>query len=440
MKQIKRNVSPYQLLIIIFIGLILLGTLLLKLPFSTSEKISWVDALFTATSASTVTGLVVFDTGHTFSLFGELVILLLIQLGGLGIMSFALLVFIMLGRKINFKKRLLFQQTLNQHSFEGIIHLVKHLFIISICLELLATILLSIKWVPEYGWWKGIYISFFHAISSFNNAGFSLWPDSLTRYVGDPLINIVISCLFILGGIGFTVLLDIWQNRKFKKLTLHSKIMILCTLIVNFVVMFLLLILEYHNPNTLGTLPTLSDKLWASYFQATSPRTAGFNSLDIGKLDEATLFIMILLMFVGAGSASTGGGIKLTTFVVILFGVISFLKGKTNILIAKRSINESFIFRSLAISTIALIFISVAVFMLNITEKASFLSLLFEVISAFGTVGLSMGITSSLTVIGKLILIFIMFLGKIGPLTLALSLAKVEKVSINYPNEDILTG
>ncbi len=301
-------------------------------------------------------------------------------------------------------------------------------------------IFLSIRWVPEFGFWKGIYLSFFHAISAYNNAGFSLWSDSLMRYVGDPLVNIVISLLFIIGGIGFTVLADIWQKKSFKKLSLHSKIMIVGTLILNFIAMFFIFTLEYNNPNTLGGLHSLSDKLWASYFQATSPRTAGFNSLDISQLDHSTIFLMIILMFVGAGSGSTGGGIKLTTFMVIILGVISFLKGRREIEIANRSISENFIFRSLAISTIALIFISIAVFILSITEKADFIKILFEVISAFGTVGLSMGITASLSVIGKIIIVFIMFLGKIGPLTLALSLAKPVNSRIKYPNEDILTG
>ncbi|PEL13851.1 TrkH family potassium uptake protein [Bacillus sp. AFS017336] len=436
----KADISPYQLLILVFGCFVTLGTILLKLPFATTKSISWIDALFTATSASTVTGLGVVDTEKTFTLFGELVITFLIQFGGLGIMSFAILVFIMLGKKIGIKERILVQQALNQNSIGGVIKLVKNLFIISFLVEFIAMIFLSIRWVPEYGFGRGVYLSFFHAISAYNNAGFSLFSDNLIRYVGDPLINIVVSLLFIIGGIGFTVLADIWQKKSFKKLSLHSKIMLVGTLLLNFIAMFFIFTLEYNNPNTLGGLHSLSDKLWASYFQATSPRTAGFNSVDISQLDHSTIFLMIILMFVGAGSGSTGGGIKLTTFMVIILGVISFLKGRREIEIANRSISENFIFRSLAISTIALIFISIAVFILSITEKADFIKILFEVISAFGTVGLSMGFTASLSVIGKLIIVFIMFLGKIGPLTLALSLAKPVNSRIKYPNEDILTG
>ncbi|WP_044748891.1 TrkH family potassium uptake protein [Bacillus alveayuensis] len=439
MKLRSIRLNPHQLLILVFSIFIILGTLLLKLPFSTTHSISWVDAFFTATSAMTVTGLVVMDTAETYTLFGEIVIMSLIQLGGLGIMSFALLIFMMLGKKIGLKERLLIQQALNQTSLEGIVKLVKNLFIFSFVIEFIAMVFLAFRWVPEFGWGKGIYYSIFHAISAFNNAGFALWSDSLMRYVGDPIINIGITFLFIIGGIGFSVLSDLWYKKSFRKLSLHSKLMIVGTLIINLFAMFFIFVLEYSNPNTLGPLST-GDKIWASYFQAVTPRTAGFNTIDIGSLNESTISLFLLLMFVGAGSASTGGGIKLTTFVVILLSVITFLKGKHEIVVARRSIADSFIFKSLAISTISLVFVFAAVFILNITEKAPFLMILFEVISAFGTVGLSMGLTGDLSVIGKIVIIIVMFVGKLGPLTLAFSLAKPEKAKIRYPNEDILTG
>jgi trk system potassium uptake protein len=439
MKHKSIQLSPPQLLILIFACFIGLGTVLLKLPFATTERISWLDALFTATSAMTVTGLVVVDTESVFTLFGEIVIVLLIQLGGLGIMSFAVLIYIMLGKKIGMKERLIIQQALNQTSIGGVIRLVINLFIYSIIIELFGMCLLAISWVPEMGWTKGLYYSFFHSISAFNNAGFALWSDSLMRYVGDPVVNIAITFLFILGGIGFTVLTDIWKKKKFKTLSLHSKLMIIGTLVLNVFSMVTIFILEYANPKTLGPL-SLSEKIWASYFQAVTPRTAGFNTIDIGSLNESTIFLILLLMFIGAGSASTGGGIKLTTFIVIILAVISYLKGKKDIVVGRRSINETLVFRSLAISAIGLFFVFIAVFILNITEKASFTKVLFEVISAFGTVGLSMGITGSLTIVGKIVIIFIMFVGKLGPLTLAFSMAKPEQAKIRYPSEDILTG
>ncbi|USK57824.1 TrkH family potassium uptake protein (plasmid) [Cytobacillus solani] len=434
------RLNPSQLLVFVFLVFILLGTLMLKLPIATTDSVSWIDALFTATSAMTVTGLAVVDTGTAYTIFGQLVILLLIQVGGLGIMSFAVLIFIMLGKKIGFKERLIIQHALNQTSIGGVIKLVRNLFIYSFTIEIMAMLILAIRWVPEYGWGKGMYYSFFHSISAFNNAGFSIWSDSLMQYVGDPLVNLVITFLFIIGGIGFTVLMDIWHKRNYKKLSLHSKLMIVGTFVLNLLAMIIVFALEYGNPNTLGSLTTLGDKIWASYFQAVTTRTAGFNTLDIANLHEGTITLMLLLMFVGAGSASTGGGIKLTTFIVIVLSVLTFLREKSQIKIANRSIKDKVIFRSLAILTISNMFIFVNVLILNITEPKPFLQLLFEVISAFGTVGLSMGITAELSDIGKLIIVFTMFFGKLGPLTLAFSLAKPVQEKIRYPSEDILTG
>jgi trk system potassium uptake protein len=434
------NLNPSQLLVLVFAVFIFIGTILLKLPFATEDSITWLNALFTATSAMTVTGLAVVDTESAFTLFGEIVIVSLIQLGGLGIMSFAILIYMVLGKKIGIKQRIVVQQALNQTSIGGVILLVRNLFIFSLTIEAIAMLLLAIRWVPQFGWGKGLYYSFFHSISAFNNAGFALWSDSLMGFVGDPIINIVITLLFIIGGIGFTVLADMWRKKRFRKLSLHSKMMIIGTFIINLVAMFIIFILEYHNPNTLGGLNSLGDKLWASYFQAVTPRTAGFNSLDISALQEDTIFLFLILMFIGAGSASTGGGIKLTTFLVILFSVITFLKGKEETVLGKRAISLTIVLRSLAISTIALFLICLGIFIMNITEEAPFIQVVFEVISAFGTVGLSMGITGSLTAIGKAVIIFVMFAGKLGPLTMAFSLANATESRIKYPREDVLTG
>jgi trk system potassium uptake protein len=440
MKKRKMNVTPPRLLVLVFLFFIIVGTLLLKLPFATSVSISWLDALFTSTSAMTVTGLIVVDTGTAYTLFGEIVIMCLIQIGGLGIMSFAVLIFIMLGKKIGFKERLLIQQALNQPTIGGVIRLVKNLFLFSFIVEAFALILLASKWIPEYGWGKGFYYSLFHSISAFNNAGFSIWPDSLMGYAGSPLVNIVITALFIIGGIGFTVLTDLWYTKTLRRLSLHTKLMLIGTFIINLVAMIVIFVLEVNNPKTIGELP-LMDQLLGSYFQAVTPRTAGFNTLDIGSMEHSTLLFIIFLMFIGAGSASTGGGIKLTTFVVILLSVITFLKDKGEIQVLRRTIDQSFIYRALAISIISILLVFGALFILNISEQnAPFIQILFEVVSAFGTVGLSMGLTGSLTSIGKCIIIFVMFAGKLGPLTLAFSLARPRKEKIRYPKEDILTG
>lgn len=436
-KMIRFN--PSQLLVTIFAVGIAGGSALLMLPVSTHEPIRWIDALFIATSAMTVTGLATVDPGSTFTYTGQFIIAMLIQLGGLGIMSFGVLIYLLLGRKIGIKERLVMQTALNQTSIGGVINLVKYLFYFSLSIEFIAMIFLSFRWIPEYGWSKGLFYSFFHAISAFNNAGFALWPDNLMRYVGDPLVNLVLSSLFIIGGIGFTVLVDVWRKRSFKKLSLHTKLMLVGTLVINVTAMFIIFAIEYSNPATLGDLSSGS-KLLASYFQAVSPRTAGFNTLDIASLEDTTLFLMVILMFIGAGSASTGGGIKLTTAIIILLATITFLRGREEISIAKRSINSRYIVKALAITVASLLFVLVAVFILTLSENLTFMEILFEVVSAFGTVGLSMSVTPKLSDLGKEVIIFIMFLGKVGPLTLLFSIAKPQKQKIKYPNEDILTG
>ncbi|MRX72125.1 Ktr system potassium transporter B [Bacillus lacus] len=433
------HLSPPQVLALSFLSFITIGTILLKLPFASTTYISWIDALFTATSAITVTGLVVVDTGIDFSVFGQVVIMCLIQLGGLGLMTFAVLIILVLGKKIGLQQRILVQESLNQTSLGGIVRLVKMLFVFTIIIESIAFTFLSIRWVPEYGWKEGMYQSLFHTVSAFNNAGFSLWSDSLSGYVGDPTVNIVITFLFITGGLGFTVLADMWYKKNFRKLSLHSKLMMIGTFFINIFAFFLIFILEYANPATLGTLP-LSEKLWGAYFQAVTPRTAGFNSIEIGDMTTPAILLIIVLMFIGAGSASTGSGIKVTTFIIMVLATITFLKGRLETVAFKRTIKQQTILRALAIIVISLLFIFIMLFILTITENAPFLIILFEVISAFGTVGLSMGLTGELSTVGKQVIIVMMFIGRIGPLTLAFTLARRQKSAVRYPDEEIFTG
>lgn len=433
------NLSAPQILTLIYFVIIVFGTLLLKLPIATTRSISWVDALFSSTSAMTVTGLMVVDTGQVFTTFGEIVILLLIQMGGLGIMTFAVFIFIIIGKKIGLRERLIMQQSLNQTSMGGIIYLAKRLFFYSIITEFIGAVFLTLRWGPEIGWMKGIHAAIFHSVSAFNNAGISIWSDSLTQYAGDPIVNIVITVLFMIGGLGFTVLIEIWNKKYFKEFSLHAKLMIIGTFIINVIAVILVFILEYSNPNTLGPM-SLPDKIWAAYFQGVVPRSAGFNTIDTGGMESTTLLMTTFLMFIGAGSGSTGGGIKLTTFIVMILSVSMFLKGKAELVVFKRTIPQSVIIRSLAISFLAGGLIIIAVFILSITEQASLGELIFETTSAFGTVGMSMGITSHLSTIGRIIIILVMFIGRIGPLTLAFSFAKQDEPPIKYPKENILTG
>ncbi|KUP05027.1 Ktr system potassium transporter B [Bacillus coahuilensis m2-6] len=430
--------NPSQLLVIVFLAGITFGAFFLRLPFATTDGITITDAFFTATSAMTVTGLASVDTGTTFTLFGELVILALIQLGGLGIMTFAVLIYILLGRKIGLKERMLVQQALNHIHLGGVIALVRKLFIYSIVIELLATGLLSIRWVPQYGWAEGVYVSFFHSVSAFNNAGFSVWSDSLSQYAFDPVINVIIPFYLFLEELGLTVLVDLWSKDKIRKLSLHTKLMIVGTLVLNVVATLTILLLEYQNPATLGSL-SFFDKLQAAFFQGVSPRTAGFNTIDIGSMDESSLFLCFS-MFIGGGSASTAGGIKLTTFIIIALAVITFIKGKREVVIWRKTIPTMQVYRALSITTMGVLFAGVAIFLLNITDTMAFFPIAFEVVSAFGTVGLSMGITGSLSIVGKWIIMIVMVIGKLGPLTLAFTLTRTSQVKISYPEEEVLTG
>ncbi|WP_173915286.1 TrkH family potassium uptake protein [Halobacillus sp. Marseille-Q1614] len=431
--------NPPQVVISLFISIILIGTLLLCLPISSTEGISVIDALFTATSAMTVTGLVVVDTGTAFTLFGQMIILILIQLGGIGIMTFAVLIYIAVGKKIGIKQRLLLKQALNQSAIGGVVSLAKKLFLFSLLVELIAVFFLASKWIPEMGWGQGIYASIFHAVSAFNNAGFSIWSDSLSGYVDDPFVNIIISVLFIIGGIGFTVVFDLWKSKEFNHLSLQTKVMVVGTLAINVFSFLMIFFLEFNNPQTLANLSNFG-KIQAAYFQAVTPRTAGFNTLDIGQMEESSLFFIITLMFIGGGSASTAGGVKLTTVLTILLATLFFFKGKEHIVIFNRSITMHIVLKALSLTIGSACVVIITIFILELTEDAPFLTIVFESISAFGTVGLSMGLTGSLTLVGKITIILTMLIGKLGPLTFAFAFAKQTSDLVKYPKEDILTG
>ncbi len=327
------NISPPQTLALSFLIIIAIGACLLKLPGASTTYISWVDALFTATSATTVTGLVVVDTGADFTVFGQTVIMCLIQIGGLGLMTFAVLVIMMIGKKIGLQQRILVQEAFNQTSLGGLVRLVKHLFIFTIVIEFVAFLILSIRWVPEYGLQKACFIVCLTRFQPLTMRG-SPVAGQLVSICGRPDCQHCHHRPFHYRGIGFTVLLDLWTKRNFRTLSLHSKLMIVGTLIINTTAALLIFILEYSNPGTLGGLP-LADKMWGAYFQGVTPRTAGFNTLDIAQMTTPSLLLTIVLMFIGAGSASTGSGIKLTTFIVMILATITFLRGKSETVVFK---------------------------------------------------------------------------------------------------------
>lgn len=434
------RLSPPQALILSFVALSLVGTLLLRLPAASHASTSWSQALFTAVSAATVTGLAVVDTGTHFTLFGQWVLLFLIQSGGLGLMTFGVFISYVLSHKFSFSQRAALSEALNQSGQEDLWRLLRWMLGFTFGMELLGTALLALKWVPEMGWSRGIYFSFFHAVSAFNNAGFGLRADNLMAYVGDPVVNAVISALFISGGIGFVIVADMAGKRRFQEYALYTKLMLIGTLVVNVAATLLVLALEYRNPATLGGLASLGDRLWAAWFQAVAPRTAGFNTLDIAALLPSTGMLVMVLMFIGGGSGSTASGIKLSTFVVLVLATRAFLLSQDRPVVFGRSVDSSTMLKALAIAIISLFCVVIGTFVLTITESAPFFDLAFEVMSAFGTVGLSRGITANLSDMGQGVIMLLMLIGRVGPLTLAFTLANRSRAAIQYPAGQINVG
>ncbi|MBO8126845.1 MAG: Trk family potassium uptake protein [Firmicutes bacterium] len=435
---------PAQILVLGFGILILLGAILLSLPIASSsgERLPFLDALFTSTSAVAVTGLVVVDTGTYFSLFGQLVILVLIQIGGLGFMTMTTLLALLLGKRISLRERLIMQEALNKLSLSGVVHLTVRVLQLAAAFEAVGAFFLAFKFVPLYGWAKGIYYSIFHSISAFNNAGFDLMGGfrSLQGFQSSLLVNTVIAVLVICGGLGFTVLLDIGVKRRFSRLSLHSKVVIIMTVVLLVLGCVVFFLLEYSNQDTLGRL-TLPRKMLVSFFQSVVPRTAGFSTVDIGRLTSPTLFFLIFLMFIGASPGSTGGGIKTSTAGALLAAAWSVIQGNEEVELLNRRLPKEIVYRALAIFLMALGLLSVAAMGLAVTEPYPFLKVLFEAASAFGTVGLSTGITPELSAPGKIIIILLMYIGRLGPMTAAAALAqRMQAKSFRFPEEKIVVG
>jgi len=438
----EKKLSPPQVLALGFLAAIAVGTILLNLPAASSigKSIGFINALFTATSATCVTGLIVLDTGKDFSTFGQLVILILLQCGGLGIMTMSTMFAFLVGKKISLRQRLIMQESLNQFSIGGLVRLAKYILIFTAAIEITGAIILFFCWQRIYSPLQALYLAVFHSISAFCNAGFSLFSDSLIRYKGDLAINLTFIILIILGGIGFLVLLELFQYRKNGILSLHARLALKISFILTLIGFIMIFFIESQNISSMGNLD-FSEKIYSSIFQSITARTAGFNTIHIGSMQNATLFLMIILMFIGASPSSTGGGVKTTTFGLLILYVWSSLKGKEEIQIFKRRISQDIIVKALTVITLSLGLVIIMTTLLSYTEGEDFIKVLFEVVSAFGTVGLSTGITSSLSIAGKIIIIITMFTGRIGPLSLALSLIqKREPEMIRYPEEKIMVG
>ncbi|MGI6197652.1 MAG: TrkH family potassium uptake protein [Candidatus Cloacimonadaceae bacterium] len=436
--------NPPITVMLSFIFVILTGTVLLMMPASSAQGqvTAPVDALFIATSATCVTGLVVVDVGTHFSLFGQLVILLLIQVGGLGLMTISTAFAIALGQRLTLKLESTMYKVVGGSQSLNVLVLLKNIMLATLIIESLGAAFLYLRFRLDFTPLQAFYQSVFHAVSAFCNAGISLLPCNLSSYVGDYIVNIGITGLIILGGIGFNVIIDlqhyIFRRGKVRKLTLHSKIVLLVTAILLALGTISFFFLEYH-----GVMQgfSIKERILTSWFNSVSARTAGFNVIDIGSLSKASMLITIVLMFIGASPGSTGGGIKTTTIAVLALSIIGMFKGTRDLTIFNRKIPNSNSREATSLIVLSALIIFIVLFVLLLVEPFSFEDLLFEAVSAFGTAGLSTGITPILTSFGKLLIIFLMYVGRIGPLTLIYAFAvKKSAVNLGYAEEKIAIG
>ncbi|WP_243139949.1 TrkH family potassium uptake protein [Romboutsia faecis] len=445
------SMDPAKVMVIGFAAVVLFGAFLLNLPMATKsgESIGLLDALFTATSAVCVTGLVVVDTATYWSHFGQIVIITLIQIGGLGFMTIATMFALLTKKKINLRERLLIQESLNQKDLSGMVKLTRYVILITFLIEGIGAILLSFTFIPQFGLGRGIWYSIFHAISAFCNAGFDLMGSvsgpftSLTSYVDNFMIVMTISALIILGGIGFPVMLDVIRTKKASRLNMHSKIVIVTTAILIGIGSIFIFVVEFNNPKTLGTL-SFPGKLLASFFQSVTTRTAGFNTIDLTLIKESSLFVMMILMFIGASPASTGGGIKTTTLASLVITVRSFISGKGDIEVYERRISGGTITKAIGIFFIATALVVFGTLALSLTDEGfTLVECGFEIVSAIATVGLSIGGSPNLTTMGKVVVMIAMFIGRVGSLTIFVALLSKgarKKPPVRYPEGKIIVG
>ncbi|MDZ7261475.1 MAG: TrkH family potassium uptake protein [candidate division KSB1 bacterium] len=449
------RITPHRIIIGSFFTIIILGALLLQLPQAAKgPPIRLVDALFTATSATCVTGLVVVDTGSRFSVFGQLVILFLIQVGGLGIMTFSTFFIFLITHRFSVRGREITQQTLGQQPIRNLSAVLASVFGMTIAIEAVGSLVLFLAFYGQYSALKAAYLALFHAISAFCNAGFSLFPDSFVSYKGNAHVILTIILLIILGGLGFLVLFDLFTGmgskalRRQFRLSFHSRLVCLATFYLIGLGALGFFVLELHNSLQPLSLPT---KVLCSLFHSVTARTAGFNTLDLKPMTNSTLLLLILLMFIGASPGSTGGGVKTTTFLVLLSLIVMQFRGQEEISLFYRRIPKPIISKAIAIVAFSITIVILFTMALLVTEQGGmphhesrglFLEIFFEVVSAFGTVGLSTGITPTLTTMGKLLIIGLMFIGRVGPLSVAIAVGgeKKSKANFYYPEENILVG
>lgn len=441
------KLAPAQIVIVSFSAIVLIGTLLLALPISAQEgkSISLIDAFFTATSATCVTGLSTLSVADNLSFFGQIVLLALIQIGGLGYMTLYSSMTILLGKSLAVRDQVMMQDVLDISSLEDLINMIVNIIKYTLVIEFCGAVILTAAFSSaDYEFGEAIYYGLFHSISAFCNAGFALFPDSLEAFSRDPLINMTISSLIILGGLGFIVIKEvetnIRQRRKLNRLSVHSKIVLITNLVLVAMVTLFFFVSELFN----GLRDfSLLEQIQVSIFQAVTLRTAGFNTIPLSQLYPHTIYLMVLIMFIGASPGSTGGGIKTTTFAILFQSVKATLRGRDRVEFFQRTIPNIIVVRAVAIIVMSLIVVSFFILlMMKLEPEHGFLPVFFEVVSAFATVGLSLGITPDLSELGKLSIVVIMFIGRVGPLTLALALGKKTQSvgKVEYPEGRVMIG
>ena len=432
-----------------FLAVILLGAGLLALPVAAKngQSIGFFDSLFTSTSAVCVTGLVAVDTGTTFSPFGQIVLMVLIQVGGLGFMVFATMIMVVLGRRISIKGRMLIRESMNTSSLADLGNLTRVYLLLSLVIELIGTVLLCVRFIPLYGWKHGMWMALFHSVSAFCNAGFDLFGSyaSLTAFSGDPLILLTIAALIILGGLGFSVILETTRNRHgFRNLSLHTRMVLMTTMVLLLAGTVFYWIVERTNAETLAGFSE-GEKVLNAFFQSVTMRTAGYNSFDLSALRDGSKLFSSLLMIIGASPASTGGGIKTTTIAALALLMLSVVRGENEVNVSRRRLSDDILRRALAVAVLFLTTLLTGTLIISLIENGRFPleDILFEASSAMGTVGVSAIGTPNLSSASRAILLPMMFLGRVGPLTLAVAVAKrlggIITVS-KYPEERIMIG
>ena len=439
----KRIYKPIQVIPLGFLAVILCGTILLMLPVSTySGSLSFFDAFFEAVSATCVTGLIVVDTATTFTFFGQLVLLVMIQLGGVGFMSVATFIFVTMGKKISLKERMTISESLGESHLQGVIQIALNVLKVTFSVELCGALLLMTRFIPLFGFWKGLWMSIFTSISAFCNAGFDLMGNytSLTAFVSDPIVNLAVCLLIIIGGLGFGVLTDLKTNKGKRKYRIQTKVVLYSTPVLIFVPSVIFLCLEYHR--TMEGLPFFS-KVMAAVFQSVTCRTAGFNTIDQLGLSDASKLLSVILMFIGGSSAGTAGGIKITTVAVIFFSTRSLLNGKDRAEVFERWISKTTVIKAFSIFFIALSTLMGGLFLVSVLENGhlGFINQLYELTSAIATVGLSVGLSGSASIASRAVICLMMFMGRVGILTIPLAIGgKKEKPYIQYAEADIMVG